>query len=57
MYNITAQMKEKPARDFVYDTKWMPCYDTDFSISIFISYHRGFRIAFLFHLSWSLMTR
>lgn len=57
MYNITAQMKEKPARDFAYDTKWMPCYDTDFSISRFISYHRGFRIAFLFHLSSSLMTR
>lgn len=36
MYNITAQMKEKPARDFVYDTKWMPCYDTDFSISRFM---------------------
>lgn len=51
MYNITAQMKEKPARDFAYDTKWMPSYDTDFSISRFISYHRGFRIAFLFHLS------
>lgn len=24
MYNITAQMKEKPARDFVYDTVMTP---------------------------------
>lgn len=49
MYNITAQMKEKPARDFVYDTKWMPCYDTDFSISRFISYHCIF-ISFILKL-------
>lgn len=44
MYNIIAQMKEKSARDLVYDTKWMPCYDIDFSISSLISYHRGFSI-------------
>lgn len=48
MYYITAQLKEKPARDLVYDTMWMPCYDIDFSISRFISYHRGFSINFNF---------
>lgn len=48
MYYITAQLKEKPARDLVYDTMWTPCYDFDFSISRFISYHRGFSINFNF---------
>lgn len=43
-------MKEMFVRDFVYDMKWMLCYDIDFLIFRFISYYCGFRIVFLFYL-------